>query len=338
LTFNNRETNLRIVGSSAAVAELRERIATIAPLPFAVLIQGEPGTGKELIAQEIHRQSGRNPLITVDCTGLTGELFTSELFGHDRGAFTGAVAERVGLVEAAGAGTVFLDEIGELDLNVQSRLLRFLQEKEFRRLGSNRVRTASCRIIAATNRNLANAVREGTFRADLYERLRVIEVSSPPLRARDNDIRTLVAHFAKKHGLQVNLSDEALHRMSKYSWPGNIRELEHLVIRVGAMWAGRTVSEHDLPSLWEIDSFQQNLTTLSDVVQPKHVPDTLDTRWEGSALEDVEMRRIMEVVRETNGHLTRAAVILGIGRTTLYRRLQKLREHGDVPLTHAAGA
>jgi DNA-binding NtrC family response regulator len=316
---------------------LQRRIAAIAPLSFSVLIQGEPGTGKEMIAQELHALSGRSPLITVDCTGLTGELFTSELFGHDRGAFTGAFTERVGLIEAAGQGTVFLDEIGELEPSMQSRLLRFLQEKEYRRLGSNKVRTSGCRIIAATNRNLTNAVREGTFRADLYERLRVIEITSPPLRERCDDLVRLISHFSTKHAMPIDLSLAALNRMREYSWPGNVRELEHLIIRLGTTCAGRAVTEDDLPPQWDADRLYPSINRFADGTLRQGDPDDPHDRWTGASLEDVKMRRILQVVAETGGHLAKSAEILGIGRTTLYRRLKKIGACREAKFSYARG-
>lgn len=296
MTVNNREVTFRIVGSSPVVAELHQSIVAYAPLPFPVLIQGEPGTGKELIARELHRLSGRSPMITVDCAGLSSELFASELFGHERGAFTGAVTDRVGLVEVAANGTVFLDEVGELDLVLQARLLRFLQEKEFRRVGSNRVRTAECRILAATNRDLVAAVRAGQFRADLYERLRVIGISAPPLRERTSDIPSLIDFFSVKHSLSLKLTPAAMGRLYEYAWPGNVRELEHLVIRLGARFSGHPVDEHEVRILAENDSYHNHV----QIPRSNSHRDTDSARQVtsgfGGSLAEMEMNCIFEAL------------------------------------------
>jgi DNA-binding NtrC family response regulator len=330
LNVSNRPP-YRLVGSSPVVAELQESIVAIAPLPFTVYIHGEAGTGKELIAQELHRISGRTPLVTLDCAVLTGELFASELFGHDRGAFTGAFNDRVGLVEVAGRGTIFLDEIGELERSVQSRLLRFLQDKEFRRLGSNRSRTASCRIIAATNRNLAAAVEAGTFRADLYERLHVLEIKSPPLRERIGDLEILMAHFADKHNLLLNITPGAMQRMYAHSWPGNIRELEHLTIHLGATCATRAITEDDMPAHWDACGSNGTVHHLWPQVQPSEYNRGSDYPGQGTSINDMKLRWILQVVNDAGGQLARAAKILGIGRTTLYRQLQKARSQHQPP-------
>ena len=338
MTVNNREVTFRIVGSSPVVAELHQSIVAYAPLPFPVLIQGEPGTGKELIARELHRLSGRSPMITVDCAGLSSELFASELFGHERGAFTGAVTDRVGLVEAAANGTVFLDEVGELDLVLQARLLRFLQEKEFRRVGSNRVRTAECRILAATNRDLVAAVRAGQFRSDLYERLRVIGITAPPLRERRSDLQSLIDFFSVKHSLSLKLTPTALARLHEYAWPGNVRELEHLVIRLGARFSGYQVDEHELRCLTGNDSYHNHVQPYGSSSRHDNNSAQAASSGFGGSLAEIEMKRILEVLDQTDGQMGKAAEILGIGRTTLYRRLRKLRDQDTAPGMFAATA
>lgn len=318
MTVNDR--NMRFgVGNSSAVEEMQRSIAKVAPFPFPVLIQGETGTGKELVARQIHAFSGRSPLVSVDCTGLVGELFASELFGHDRGAFTGAVSTRIGLLESAGTGTVFLDEIGDLSLELQARILRFLQEKEYRRLGSNQLRSSQCRILAATHRDLATLVEAGRFREDLYQRLKVITLTPPPLRNRLDDLEHLIGYFQSKYSVEFSFDKEVEYALYQYSWPGNVRELEHLTIRLGVMYPGQVISRRELPSniLEVVDSPLSNLRDNC----PKPNP---DIGRQGSSLRTLQNQQILETVKSTKGRMAEAAAILGIGRTTLYRRLRAL--------------
>jgi DNA-binding NtrC family response regulator len=299
---------------------MQQSIDQIAPYSYSVLIHGESGSGKELVAREIHRTSGRTSFVAIDCTSLTGELFASELFGHERGAFTGAVSGRVGLLESAGAGTVFLDEIGELSLSLQARLLRFLQEKEFRRLGSNSVRQGNCRILAATHRDLRELVAQSKFREDLYHRLQVLSVIVPPLRERLTDIPDLIQHFQEKHNLSFSLSTEALVAMYSYRWPGNIRELEHLTIRLGILHPGSVITSREIAA--HLNNGRSSVecrfgTSACEI-------DIEEAKESGPSLRDLERIRIHEVLAQTNGRIDEAAAILGIGRTTLYRRLRTL--------------
>lgn len=311
------------VGNSSAAEEMQRSIARVAPFPFPVLLQGETGTGKELVARRIHSMSGRSPMVSVDCTGLSGELFASELFGHERGAFTGAVSARVGLLESAGNGTVFLDEIGELSLELQTRILRFLQEKEFRRLGSNQFRSSGCRVLAATHQDLRALVAAGRFREDLYQRLQVLRLVLPPLRDRISDLRELIDHFKLKHALEFSLDQAATEALHQYSWPGNIRELENLTIRLGVMHPNSVVSRIDLPS------YVSSVTTASAINATAYPPESEKLApSHDCSLRSMQNRHILEVVKSTQGRMEEAASILGIGRTTLYRKLQVLRSVG----------
>ncbi len=319
MNVNSRNTRFG-VGNSSAAEEMQRSIARVAPFPFPVLLQGETGTGKELIARRIHSMSGRSPMVSVDCTGLSGELFASELFGHERGAFTGAISARIGLLESAGNGTVFLDEIGELSLELQTRILRFLQEKEFRRLGSNQFRSSGCRVVAATHQDLRSLVAIGRFREDLYQRLQVLRIVLPPLRDRISDLRELIDHFKLKHALNFSLDQSATEALHYYRWPGNIRELENLTIRLGVMHSNSVVSFSDLPSyvISEITESSYNA---------KAYPSELEnlSSLHDCSLKSIQNRHILEVVKSTQGRMEEAASILGIGRTTLYRKLQALR-------------
>lgn len=305
---------------------MQRSVEQIAPHSYSVLIHGESGTGKELVAREIHRTSGRSSFVAIDCTSLSGELFASELFGHERGAFTGAVSSRVGLLESAGSGTVFLDEVGELSLGLQARLLRFLQEREFRRLGSNAVRQGHCRILAATHRDLRALVAQSRFREDLYHRLQVLTVQVPPLRDRLADIPELIRHFQVKHGLSFTLSSETMVTMYSHRWPGNIRELEHLTIRLGILHPDCLITNHELlahitinPHSNEADSIMCASPTESEAAKESR-----------RSLRELERIRIHEVLAQTNGRMEEAAAILGIGRTTLYRRLRSVEKEAAV--------
>ncbi|MDO5537532.1 MAG: sigma 54-interacting transcriptional regulator, partial [Desulfovibrionaceae bacterium] len=238
-----------LVGRSPALEYIREQIMQVARTDAVVLITGESGTGKELVAEEVHRQSGvaDGPLIKVNCPSIPAELFESEFFGHARGAFTGAVASRMGYFEAANNGTLFLDEIGELPLQLQSKLLRVLQEHEYHRVGEDRSRTLRTRVVAATNRNLARMVREGRFRQDLYYRLNVFPIETPPLRARREDIPLLASFFLERcaRDLQrpgLELTKAQMDCLQKYDWPGNIRELQNVIRRGAIMGRGRSVN------------------------------------------------------------------------------------------------
>jgi two-component system response regulator HydG len=301
-------------GASAGMQKAYRLIAKVAVTRDSVLILGESGTGKELVARAIHAKGpwGGQPFVPIDCGALTPTLIESEIFGHVRGAFTGATHDRQGLLTAAGEGTVFLDEIVELPVELQSKLLRALQEREIKPLGSNERIPVKARIVAATNQDLEVAIKRGTFRKELYFRLNVVSIKLPPLRERREDIPGLVRFFLAKHkadlGGITGVSDEAMARLISYDWPGNVRELENCILRALALGCAPEIRVVDLPS---------NLLYL--VGEPRHDPRTLAT------LHALEQRAILQALEATKGDRLRAAKLLGIGKTTIYR---KLKEYG----------
>ena len=308
-----------IVGSSHAMQELFQVVRRVAPSRHPVLVTGESGTGKELIARELHRISGRAAFVAVNCAALPENLLESELFGHEKGAFTGADRERPGLFEAADGGTLFLDEIGELPLALQPKLLRALESGEFRRVGSSRTRSASVRLVAATHRNLDEEVREGRFREDLFWRLNVFHLHLPPLRERAADIPLLAEHLAQRAdpgraGAPRRISPEAMALLVAYPWPGNVRELRNALERAAALAAHDAVRAEDLPPRIRAAGHTALLINrASNQMAP---------------LRDLERAYILEILRQTGGNKSRAADILGLDRKTLYR---KLEEYGREP-------
>ncbi len=299
--------------------QVHRLVARIGRSRFPVLVLGETGTGKEVVARAIHNMEARGPFIVVDCSSLVGPLIESELFGYAKGAFTGAHNQKLGLLDAANGGTAFFDEIGELPLDVQMKLLRVLQQKEFRAVGAVAQRSSNFRVIAATNRDLAEEVKAARFRQDLYYRLNVIRLRVAPLRERMEDIPALVTFFLERYGNGHKASTEVLDALQQYDWPGNVRELEHTVQRMIAMNSGPWLTPADLPSTVVnrnrerdfVSAPGQDLVTLSvHSVTP---------------LADLERRAILNAIEYTKGDRTVAAAMLGIGRTTLYR---KLKEYG----------
>jgi len=320
-----------LVGQSPRIRQILRLVNKLGRARWPVLLLGETGTGKEVVARAIHNVEPKGPFVTIDCSSLVGPLMESELFGHVKGAFTGAVGPKTGLIEAAHGGTAFFDEIGELPLDLQAKLLRVLQEKEFRPVGSLSTKRSEFRVIAATNRDLAKEVERGTFRRDLYYRLNVVNVRLAPLRERKEDIPALIAHFLKKYGRGHNLTQEALEAMLDYDWPGNVRELENCIQQMVALSSGPLVHLSELPSA--VQNFAQSRHAMPfAVVDPEpgsraaHLP-------RGQAplpqpvlpLAEVEKRAILNALEYTNGDRAMAAHLLGIGRTTLYR---KLKEYG----------
>lgn len=301
------------VGTSEAMQQVYQMILRVSGKRHPVLILGESGTGKELVARAIHNFGPMKdkPFVPVDCGALTPNLIESELFGHVRGAFTGAAQARTGLLAAAGGGTVFLDEIGELPIELQAKLLRALQEREIRPLGSNEAVPLSARVVAATNRDLQAAVDKGTFRQDLFFRLNVVSIVAPALRERKVDIPALAQHFIERHGGAAEgiagFAPEAMDRMMSYAWPGNVRELENCVQRAIALGSGPMLQLKDLPPVM--------LGTIKSQAQP----------GEPHTLEDLERRAIVNALETAGGDRIRAAKLLGIGKTTIYR---KLKEYG----------
>jgi len=308
------------VGASEKMQRVYRMIEKVSKREYSVLILGESGTGKELVARAIHFSSPRKdrPFVPVDCSAITPTLIESELFGYVRGAFTGAVHSKQGLLESANGGTLFLDEIGEMPIDLQSKLLRALQEREVKPVGATERRHIDVRIIAATHRDLESAIRDGTFRQDLYFRLNVVQIKLPPLRERKTDIPLLVASFLEKYTKADEhvppLSEDAMQRLMAYDWPGNVRELENAIERSLALTSGPFIHVGDLPT---------NL----------HYPgvDKLPQKDEILPLDELERRAIIRTLRETNNDKVAASKILGIGKTTLYRKLNqyKLVPHED---------
>ncbi len=295
----------QIVGRSAAIEKVFNAIETVAPTDATVLITGESGTGKELVARAVHARSNRrfHPLVVIHCGALTESLLESELFGHEKGAFTGAQYRKKGNFEIAEGGTVFLDEIGDITLKTQTDLLRVLQEHEITRVGGTQPIKVDFRCVAATNKNLETLIEEGKFRPDLYYRLNVFRIEIPPLRERREDIPLLVEAFVRKFSLSMNkkiggVSPRAMDLMQRYHWPGNVRELENAVERA------MVVAQDDI---------RETDFTLKDVPEPA------DAR----TLDDVERAHIFRVLEECRGNQTRAAEILDIDRVTLHNRLKK---------------
>jgi two-component system response regulator HydG len=304
-----------LVGTSAKMQKVYKLIEKAAHGVYPVLILGESGTGKELVARSIHFLGPRSkePFFPVDCSALAPTLIESELFGHVRGAFTGAHQSKRGLLEAAGAGTLFLDEIGNLPVDLQAKLLRALQEREFKPIGANQSVAIHSRMIAATNSNLEVAVREGRFRQDLFFRLNVVPIKLPPLRERKSDIPLLVNYFLEKNSVgdvpMRAFSEDALRHLISYDWPGNVRELENAVERAVALSSGPVLQLNDLPTNLQLP--QEVRAVDDDQVVP---------------LDLVEKKMIFRALQETGGDKLAAARILGIGKTTLYR---KLKEYGE---------
>lgn len=302
-----------VVGRSAVMQRVFDTVSKVAASEATVLIAGESGTGKELIAQALHQGSDRQngPFVPVNCAAIPRDLIESELFGHLKGAFTGAVKDRVGKFSQADGGTLFLDEIGELPLELQPKLLRALQEKEIEPVGGT-PRRVDVRVVAATNRDLAESVKEGAFREDLYYRLAVIPVELPPLRERREDIPLLVRHFLAKHGkgIRLDIEEKAMQALSAYSWPGNVRELENQVERMIVLRRNDTFQLEDLPEQLTQGRRGQRSGVLS-------LPE------EGYPLEQLEADAVRLALQRCDGNQTRAARFLSIPRHTLIYRMEK---------------
>jgi len=319
-----------IIGASPAMQKVFDVVLQVAPSRASVLITGESGTGKELIAAAIHEHSPRagGPFVKLHCAALAETILESELFGHERGAFTGAVSRRDGRFQQADGGTLFLDEIGEISPQTQVKLLRFLQEREFERVGGNQTIKVDVRIIAATNRDLLQHVKDGKFREDLYYRLNVVSMNVPPLRDRPSDIPLLAAHFLRKYS-QANektiagFSDEALERLARYAWPGNVRELENAVERAVVVARGEQISAADLaPTITGTNGH-------GDGDAPP-IP--------GSTLAEIERYAILKTLEHTGGSTSRAADILGISTRKIQYRLHEYQKGSMAPEETAAAA
>ena len=296
-----------IIGDSPEIARVLELVQTVAPTDTTVMIRGESGTGKELVARAIHNRSPRKyfPLVTVNCGAMTETLLESELFGHEKGAFTGAQYRRKGKVELADGGTLFLDEIGNIDAKTQMDLLRVIETKQFTRVGGSDVISSDFRVICATNKNLEQAVKEGSFREDLFYRVNVFPVCIPPLRSRKGDIAKLAHYFLEKYARAMNKKVEGFTRegmlvLKGYDWPGNVRELENSIERAVVVSVGPMIDKEHLPL--------QGLVSSTST---------------GKKLEDMEHRYIEEILTETGWNISRSASILDIDRVTLYHKIQK---------------
>jgi transcriptional regulator with GAF, ATPase, and Fis domain len=305
-----------VIGDSAPMRQLCDRIRKVAPSDCTVLIGGETGTGKEVVARAIHQNSprARQPFVAVNCAALTESLLESELFGHERGAFTGAAAQKKGRFEIADRGTLFLDEVGELAPALQAKLLRALQLHEFERVGGTRTIKVDVRVLAATNQDLAAAVAAGRFRQDLWYRLNVVSVTVPPLRARRSDIPMLAAHFAAKYGRgrPIELSPEALDALDAYDWPGNVRELENAIERAVVLGASNRIGVEDLPE------------AIVRAPQRAAVEDGDGAAFHES-VRDTKRRLILDAIDRSGGNYTAAARLLGLNPTYLHRLLRNLQ-------------
>ncbi len=317
------ETPVGFVGQAPQIQRIRQLTQKISQTSSPILILGESGTGKELLAQEIHRLSPRNdkPFVAINCVALAEGVLESELFGHEKGSFTGALNQKRGLFEAAEGGTILLDEIGELAPNIQVKLLRFLQEHEVQRVGGTKTFKVDVRIIAATNRKLEQEVLEKRFREDLWYRLNVFEVTLPPLRERQEDLPLLINHFMAKYQKMLHkkthLSQEALQALVNYSWPGNIRELENVIERALVLTAdGEIIGSEELPvRIINEKNSSQSITA------PHSIPSIPEDHQSLQALEEEMIRKALE---ENHWNQTKTAQQLGIKRTTLQYRMQKL--------------
>jgi DNA-binding NtrC family response regulator len=299
-----------MIGSSPAMIEIYKTVSQVAPTDATVIIEGETGTGKELVARMVHRFSGRaaQPFVPVDCASIPAALLESELFGSVRGAFTGADRDRIGLFEAANRGTVFLDEIGDIEPGFQVKLLRFLQEREIRPVGASREKKVDVRVVAATNRDLQKMVEEGKFREDLWFRLNVVRLVLPPLRERRNDVPLLTQYFLAKYNARYNrdvrLTESGLKTLRDFTWPGNVRQLQHLIERLTILAPQARI---------DAEAVHDAITAM----EPGGAA--------GETLAETEADQIRRVLAATGGNKSRASQILGIERKTLYRKLERMK-------------
>ncbi len=320
------EDSIRLIGHSPRIAEVRRLIQKVGRARSPVLLLGESGTGKEVVARAIHWTNPSGLFVPIDCS-LLGTLLETELFGHTRGAFTGAVASKRGLIALAEGGTVFFDEIGEFPLDMQAKLLRVLQEKEFRPVGAVERQKAEFRVIAATNRDLAREVEFGNFRRDLYYRLNVVKLRLPPLRDRKEDIPELAAHFLQRYGARHELSPGLLQALLEYDWPGNVRELENCIQRMVALNSGPVLSTADLPTALANPLAAERAAC--DFELPQQAAPPAEEPSPVLPLGDVERKAITHALQFTGGDRSRAAELLGIGRTTLYRKIKEFKLCGE---------
>ncbi|MBK8690937.1 MAG: sigma-54-dependent Fis family transcriptional regulator [Deltaproteobacteria bacterium] len=320
-----RERNAfgHIVGEHPSMKALLETVAQVAPSRSSVLIVGESGTGKELVAAALHRASTRaqQPLVRLNCAALSESLLESELFGHERGAFTGAVGRREGRFKQADGGTLFLDEVGEIPAATQVKLLRFLQEREFERVGGNETLKVDVRVVAATNVDLEDRVRRGQFREDLFYRLNVIRVDLPPLRDRRTDVPLLAGFFLRRYAQEngkriLGFSEEAMQRLMAWSWPGNVRELEHAVERAVVLCRGERIEVEQLPGPMIVGSARSKEAEGRPVIP-------------GSSIAELERYAILETLRAVGGSTSKAAKLLGVSARKIQYKLHEYGRAGD---------
>jgi DNA-binding NtrC family response regulator len=320
-----RVSGVDLLGESPAMDELRSQITRFADTPFPVLIQGESGTGKELVAQLLHKQSelAAEPFVSVNCAAFTPELLEAQLFGHAKGAFTGATSAKAGFFEDTGTGTLLLDEVGEFPLALQPKLLRVLENGEYYRVGETRPRIAEARIVAATNRDLLEEIRAGNFRHDLYHRLSVLTIDVPPLRQRGSDSLLLMEHFRALYAEKVApfvLDEPGTQRWSRYTFPGNVRELRNVVIRLGAKYPGASIGLTELEAEFDSQS-QVDGESIQELTAGGFRLDEILSSW--------EQRYIEAALKLADGNLSEAARLLGVNRTTLYSKIQRLKGEPD---------
>lgn len=322
-----------IIGKSSALEDVFKILAKVAPTDTTVLVTGESGTGKELLVRALHKNSPRTgkPFVPINCGAIPRELLESELFGHEKGAFTHAIRSRPGRFELAEGGTVFLDEIGEMDLSLQVKILRFIQEKEFERVGGSKSQKVNVRVVAATNRDLEKEVEKGNFREDLYYRLNVIPIVLPPLRARGDDVLLLAEYFLKRFCersgcRKLGMSTDAKDLLMNYSWPGNVRELENFMERMTILCDSKQIMPEDLPD---------KILSAGGIEVPVKTPVVRSFEWPGLTdmndkkmnlkdfLDKIEENLLVEALKNADGVKNQAAEILGIKRTTLIEKLKK---------------
>lgn len=321
---SQRKKASKIIGNAGPIQQLLALIDQVAPSRATILITGESGTGKEMVAKRVHDMSPRvnKPFMTIHCAALPENLLESELFGHEKGSFTGASGMRRGRFEDADGGTLFLDEIGEISPSTQVKLLRFLQTREFERVGGNQTHSVDVRIVAATNRNLEEEVRKGNFREDLYYRLNVINIETPPLRVRRSDIPVLIRHFVDRYARENaktirEVSTDVVHTLEAYDWPGNVRELENVIERAVVLAETDTIGAHHLPASLKLR--QGGPRSFSD-----------DVRIPGSTLEDLERLAILATYESTGGDTKETSRILDISQRKIQYKLRDYRDSGHL--------
>ncbi len=319
----------QFLGESLSIKTLMQIVSQFSNTPFPILVEGESGSGKELVAKYLHDQSPRSeaPFLTINCAAFSSELLEAQLFGHAKGAFTGANRDVAGFFEDAGEGSLVLDEIGEMPLELQSKLLRVLENGEYYRLGETQVRNSKARVIAVTNRDLREAVRTGGFRQDLYHRLSVLTINVPPLRDRGDDSLLLLNHFKTLYALNnkpFELEKAAQERLLNYTFPGNVRELRNICIRLNSKYPGITISADQLDQELESEANYQ-LSDIPDGLSQTVREEMMEHEFSlEKTLSDWERRYIVAALEMSGGNLSKAARFLGINRTTLYSRIQRL--------------